>query len=96
MVVVGHDETEIDVVGIIDNLHGRGLVIRTRPGAATVFFEEHIFARASRAGTLGYREFRISQNWHTGPLSEIAIDNNGFRSKHHRVSLLTRLDIVGS
>ena len=95
VVVVGHDEAEIDVVGIINNLHSRGLVIRTRPGAATVLFKQHVLARASRAGTLGHRELRIGQNRHTGPLAKITVQNNGFRGEHHRVSLLTRLDIVG-
>ena len=59
VVVVGHDEAEIDVVGIIDDLHGRSLVIRTRPSAATVLLKEHILACSSSAGTLGHRELGI-------------------------------------
>ena len=96
VVVVGHDEAEIDIVGIIDDLHSRGLVIRTRPSATTVFLKQHILARSSRSGTLGHRELGICQHRYTGPLAEVAVQNNRFRGEHHRVSLLTRLDIVGS
>ena len=59
VVVVGHDEAEIDVVGIIDDLNGRSLVIRTRPGAATVLLKEHKLTRTCGSRTLGHRELRI-------------------------------------
>ena len=95
VVVVGHNEAEIDVVGIIDDLHSRGLVIRTRPSAATVFLKEHILACSSGSRTLGHRELRIGEHRHTGPFAEIAVQNNGFRSEYYRVSFLTRLDIIG-
>ena len=95
VVVVGHDKAEVDVVGIIDDLHGRGLVIRTGPGTATVLLKQHVLARSSGSGALGHRELRIGQHRHTSPLAEAAVQDDGFRGEHHRVSLLTRLDIIG-
>ena len=95
VIVVGHDEAEIDVVGIIDDLNGRSLVIRTRPGAATVLLEEHKLTGTCGSRTLGHRELRIGEHRHTGPFAEIAVQNNGFRGEHYRVSFLTRLDIIG-
>ena len=92
VVVVGHDKAEIDVVGVENNLHSRGLVIRTRPGAATVLLEQHVLA--IRTGALGHRELRVSQNRHTLPLVELTIESNGGLSAVDGVELLARLDVV--
>ena len=92
VVVVGHDKAEVDVVGVENNLHSRGLVIRTRPSAATVLLEQHVLA--IRTGALGHRELRVSQNRHTLPLVELTIESDSGLSAVDGVELLTRLDVV--
>ena len=93
MVIVGDDETEVHVVGIVHDLHRGGLVVRTAPGAAGVLFEEHVFALGARA--LGHRELRIGEHGHAGPFAEVAVEHDGFGREHDGVLLLCGFDVVG-
>ena len=42
MVIVRHNESEVHVIGVIDDLDGRGLIVRPGPGAPRVLFEQDV------------------------------------------------------
>ena len=86
MVIIRHHEAEIDVFCIINNLNRGGLVIWTGPSAATIFFKENVGSSGSLA--LRDREFWISENGHTRPLTQSTINNNGLCRERDRVVLL--------
>ena len=95
VVVVGDHEAEVDVLGIVHDLDGRGLVIRAGPGAPTIFLEQHVLARALGAGALGYGELRVGKDRHPRPFVEATIQHDGFRGEDDRIGVLARFDVVG-
>ena len=92
MIVVGHNKAEVNVLGVVDDLHCGGLIVRASPGSASVLFEQHIGAVG--AGSFGNRELGVGENGHAGPLRQVAVKRHGTGSRNHGVELLAGFDVV--
>ena len=92
MVIVGYDEPEIHVVHVIGDLHRRGLIVRSGPGATGVLFEKNV--GASRARTFRDRKLGIREHGNPSPLCETAIQNDGLGCVSDRVGFLAWFDVI--
>ena len=94
MVIVGHDETEVNVVTVIGDLHRRGLIIRPGPRSTGVLFKQDVGPSPIRAGAFRGRKLGIRKDRNPAPFREIAIQDNRVRCADDRVKFFSWFNVV--
>ena len=97
VVFVRHHEPEVHVVVVVDDLHRRGLIVRSRPSSSVVLLEEDQCAsrRNVGSGSFGSVKAGIGQQLRGTPFGKIAVDHDRGPRFDRRVILFSGFNVVG-
>ncbi len=92
--IVCNDEPEVNILVIINHLHGRCLIVGPGPGPALILFKQDIGAVG--AGTFRNGKFRIGKDRDARPLIQIPVEDNRVHGPGRVVEFLSGFDVIST
>ena len=93
MILVCNDKSEIDVIIVVDNPHGRGLIVGTCPVSSLpeLKVDELLVLSWTR---FRFPESRIRDHLSSAPLVEFTVENNRVSGPNGSVVLFSFFDVI--